>query len=63
MSRDNAHLRDILDSALAIRRYLDGIGREQFEQNAEKQDAVIRRFEIMGGGGAASVAGSSSGAA
>ena len=48
MSRDNAHLRDILDSALAIRRYLDGIGREQFEQNAEKQDAVIRRFEIMG---------------
>ena len=48
MSRDNAHLRDFLDSALAIRRYLDGIGREQFEQNAEKQDAVIRRFEIMG---------------
>ena len=48
MSRDNAHLRDILDSALAIRRYLEGIGREQFEGNVEKQDAVIRRFEIMG---------------
>jgi uncharacterized protein with HEPN domain len=48
MSRDNAYLRDVLDSARAIRRYLEGVSREQFEAAAEKQDAVIRRFEIMG---------------
>lgn len=48
MSRDNAYLRDILDSARAIRRYLGGVTRAQFEANPEKQDAVIRRFEIMG---------------
>lgn len=48
MSRDNAYLRDILDSARAIRRYLDGVSREEFEATSEKQDAVIRRFEIMG---------------
>ena len=44
MSRDNAYLRDILDSARAIRDYLAGVSREQFEANSEKQDAVIRRY-------------------
>ncbi len=34
---------DILESARAIRVYLAGISREQFESNLEKQDAVIRR--------------------
>lgn len=50
MSRDNAYLRDILDSACVVRRYLDGLTREQFlmDSNLEKQDAVIRRFEIIG---------------
>ena len=48
MSRDNAYLRDILDSARAIRGYLQGLDRVQFEARQEKQDAVIRRFEIRG---------------
>lgn len=48
MSRDNAYLRDILNSARAIRTYLTGVQRQDLEQNAEKQDAVIRRFEIIG---------------
>lgn len=48
MSRDNAYLRDILNSAIAIRGYLHNVSRAQFEQNTEKQDAVIRRFEIIG---------------
>jgi uncharacterized protein with HEPN domain len=48
MSKDNAYLRDILDSARAIRRYLSGVKQEDFEANPEKQDAVIRRYEIMG---------------
>jgi len=41
-------LRDILDSALTIRAYLDGVSREAFMVNLEKQDAVLRRFEIIG---------------
>jgi len=48
MSKDSAYLRDILDSARAIRNYLAGVSREQFEANLEKQDAVIRRYAIMG---------------
>lgn len=48
MSRDNAYLRDILDSAQAIRRYLEGVTHDQFDADTEKQDAVIRRFEIIG---------------
>ena len=41
MSRDNAYLRDVLDSARAIRAYLQGLDRVQFEARQEKQDAVI----------------------
>jgi uncharacterized protein with HEPN domain len=41
-------LRDILDSALAIRTYLQGVNRDTFMANSEKQDAVMRRFEIIG---------------
>ena len=48
MSKDNAYLRDILDSARAIRNYLAGVSRQQFEANSEKQDAVIRRYAVMG---------------
>ena len=41
-------LRDILDSAMAIRAYLEGVDRAGFMVNMEKQDAVLRRFEIIG---------------
>ncbi|MBI1336653.1 MAG: DUF86 domain-containing protein [Phycisphaera sp.] len=41
-------LRDILDSARAIREYLAGVSYESFAGNTEKQDAVVRRFEIIG---------------
>ncbi|MCX7826004.1 MAG: DUF86 domain-containing protein [Verrucomicrobiae bacterium] len=41
-------LRDMLDSAKAIRQYLAGVTRDQFFDNLEKQDAVLRRFEIIG---------------
>lgn len=41
-------LRDILNSACLIRNYLDGVSREQFLADSEKQDAVLRRFEIIG---------------
>jgi uncharacterized protein with HEPN domain len=41
-------LRDILDSALLIRSYLAGTPEAAFMTNPEKQDAVLRRFEIIG---------------
>ena len=41
-------LRDILDSAKTIREYLRGVTHTQFIANTEKQDATLRRFEIIG---------------
>jgi uncharacterized protein with HEPN domain len=46
--RQTGLLRDILDSALSIRAYLHTVNREAFMANPEKQDAVLRRFEIIG---------------
>jgi len=43
-----ALLRDMLDSGRAIQRYLLGVNWEAFLANPEKQDAVLRRFEIIG---------------
>ena len=48
MSKDNAHLADILDSARIIQEHLAGMSREQFLADVRTQDAVIRRFEIIG---------------
>ena len=48
MSKDNAHLADILDSARIIQQHLFGMSREQFLSDLRTQDAVIRRFEIIG---------------
>lgn len=43
-----ALLSDLLESARAIRRYLSGVSKEGFLADMEKQDAVLRRFEIIG---------------
>jgi len=48
MPRDNAHLEDILEAARAIRRFTDGVSREEFKSNEEKYEAVNRKFEIIG---------------
>ena len=48
MSRDNAYLEDILNAALAIRRFVLGVSKEQFLANEEKYEAVNRKFEIIG---------------
>jgi uncharacterized protein with HEPN domain len=41
-------LHDILDSARIIQQYMAGVTRDQFLADREKQDAVQRRFEIIG---------------
>lgn len=46
--RQQGLLRDILDSARLIRKYLAATNREAFLADSEKQDAVLRRFEIIG---------------
>ncbi len=48
MSKDNAYLADILDSARIIQQHLSGMSREQFLADLRTQDAVIRRFAIIG---------------
>lgn len=50
MSKRNTtvYLRDILDCIGYIQTFLDGVSEEEFYQNVEKQDAVLRRLEIIG---------------
>jgi uncharacterized protein with HEPN domain len=48
MSKDDTYLRDILNAALAIRRFVAGVSKEQFLASEEKYEAVNRKFEIIG---------------
>ena len=41
-------LRDIRDSAEAIERYVEGVTEVQFRADPMRQDAVVRRIEIIG---------------
>lgn len=41
-------LRDILEAAQLIASYVGGVNESEFRGNKEKQDAVIRRIEIIG---------------
>lgn len=41
-------LRDILNAARLIASYVKDITEAEFRSNVEKQDAVIRRIEIIG---------------
>ena|ERR1051326_462542 len=48
MLKDKAYLSDILESARIIQQHVMGLSREQFLADQRAQDAVIRRFEIIG---------------
>jgi uncharacterized protein with HEPN domain len=41
-------LRDILEAARLIAAYVHGVTEVAFRSNTEKQDAVVRRIEIIG---------------
>jgi len=41
-------IKHILESINAIERYIEGLSREEFLASMEKQDAVIRRIEVIG---------------
>lgn len=44
----NVYLQDILESIQKIEVYLEDVQEEEFYQNVEKQDSVLRRLEIIG---------------
>ncbi len=48
MSRDNTYLVDILESARIALGYLDGKSWDEFYEDIQCQDAVVRRIEIIG---------------
>ena len=48
MQRDREYLLDILEAAKLALAYVSGKTREEFLQNTQCQDAVVRRLEIIG---------------
>jgi uncharacterized protein with HEPN domain len=46
--RPDVYLQDILESIGHIQRFLEGVSEDEFYKNVEKQDAVLRRLEIIG---------------
>jgi uncharacterized protein with HEPN domain len=48
MSRDDAYLYDILESARVALSYAKGMTWDQFSKDLLAQDAVIRRLEVIG---------------
>ncbi len=49
MKRDyKLYLNDIKESIQQIEEYMRGVSEENFRKNKQLQDAVIRRFEIIG---------------
>jgi uncharacterized protein with HEPN domain len=45
---DKEFLLDILEACKRIKKYVSGLSYEDFFENSEKQDAVIRNIEIIG---------------
>ena len=48
MQRDALYVADLVDSTRAVREYLDGIGRERWDQDRVLRDAVLYRLLLMG---------------
>lgn len=46
--KPDVYLQDILMSIEHIQKFLGGVSEDEFYENVEKQDAVLRRLEIIG---------------
>ncbi len=46
--KPEVYLQDIAESIEYIEKFLNGISEDEFYKNVEKQDAVLRRLEIIG---------------
>jgi len=47
MKRDKAYLRHILDAISNVEKFIEGVNKENFLGNVEKQYAVLRGLEIV----------------
>ena len=48
MQRDNAYLIDILEAAKLVLEYIGAKNKEDFLKDTQCQDAVVRRFAVIG---------------
>ncbi|MBS7626580.1 DUF86 domain-containing protein [Candidatus Bathyarchaeota archaeon] len=48
MKKDRAYLKHILDEIIMIEKFTQGLTKEVFFENVEKQYAVLRALEIIG---------------
>ena len=48
MRREELYVSDLADNTRAIRDYLDGVSREQWDQNRLRRDAVLYRLLLLG---------------
>jgi uncharacterized protein with HEPN domain len=48
MKRDKAYLKHILEAISNVEKFVDGLTKEGFFENVEKQYAVLRGLEIIG---------------
>jgi uncharacterized protein with HEPN domain len=48
MDRDRAYLLDILSAARLALSYVEGVAKDAFLADTQRQDSVIRRIEIIG---------------
>ncbi|HDJ89889.1 MAG TPA: DUF86 domain-containing protein [Thermoprotei archaeon] len=48
MKRDKVYLRHILEAISNIEKFMEGVSKEDFFSNVEKQYAVLRGLEIIG---------------
>ncbi len=48
MRRDELYVADLVDNTRAVREYLDGISREQWDQDRVRRDAVLYRLLLLG---------------
>jgi uncharacterized protein with HEPN domain len=48
MRHDELYIADLVDSTRAIREYLDGISREQWDEDRVLRDAVLYRLLLLG---------------
>ncbi|MCR6692705.1 MAG: DUF86 domain-containing protein [archaeon YNP-LCB-003-016] len=48
MKRDRAYLKHILEAISNIEKFVEGLTKEDFLENVEKQYAVVRGLEIIG---------------
>ncbi|MBS7655974.1 DUF86 domain-containing protein [Candidatus Bathyarchaeota archaeon] len=48
MKKDEAYLKHILDAISKVEKFIEGVTKEAFFENVEKQYAVLRALEIIG---------------